>query len=290
MKIEADELICAAYTIGGLRGQLSLEQRVAAAAEAGFRKVGMTDGQYDAERAAGRSDGEIRAILDKHGVHCVEVEFLYGWAGNGDGPGIPGVGKVDWRERLEVLLQLADVVGARHLNCGELGFYGPLLPADELAQRWGEICDRAAEHGLVCMLEFMASGELPDAASAWEVVRRAARDNGGVLVDAWHYFRGAADAERLRTVPGEAIKLVQINDGGPQEGDLPADTTSRRRVPGDGDFDLQGLLGILDQIGVEAPISVEIMSDELSQLAAVEQARRAREGALAVLRSTSSLG
>jgi sugar phosphate isomerase/epimerase len=285
MKFHPNELIPSAYTIGGFHGRLTLEERAAAAAEAGFKKIGMTDGQYEAELAAGRSDREIRATLDRHGIHCAEIEFLYGWAGTGDGPGFPGMGKVDWRERLELLLRLADVVGAHHLNCGEVGFYGPLRPIPEVAEQFAGICDRAAEHNLVCVLEFFAWGELRDAATAWAIVQRANRGNAGILVDAWHFFRGVPNLQQLRAIPGEAIKLVQLCDGGPPEGELPADTTSRRRLPGDGSFDLVGLLGAIKDIGANPPFAIEIMSDELKKLPAVEQAKKARESTIRVLRS-----
>ncbi len=39
------------------------------------------------------------------------------------------------------------------------------------------------------------------------------------------------------------------------------DTSYRRRLPGEGEFDLVGFLQLLDDRGVTAPISVEVMSD-----------------------------
>ena len=42
------------------------------------------------------------------------------------------------------------------------------------------------------------------------------------------------------------------------------DTSYRRRLPGEGEFDLVGFLQLLDDRGVTAPISVEILSNELA--------------------------
>jgi sugar phosphate isomerase/epimerase len=158
-----------------------------------------------------------------------------------------------------------------------------MLPLDAVAERFAGICDRAAEHGLLLAIEFLPWTQIPDAATAWEIARQAGRPNGGVLIDAWHYFRGAADPDQLRAIPPDHVVVIQLDDAGPAEGDAWEDTIRRRLLPGEGEFDLAGLLRLLDDIGVTAPISVEIMSDQLSGLPAVEVARRAHDAATTVL-------
>ncbi len=271
-RVSPDDLILAHYTLGGLEGTLTLEQRAAAAAEGGFSYLGWLGDAYRAERAAGRSDADIRAILAHHGVAVAEVEFLFGWATAGH----PGF---DWRQQEATLLHLADLVGAHHLNCGDIGLTGPMLSQDDVAARFAGICDRAGEHGLQVALEFLPWSEIPDAAAAWEIVRGAGRRNGGVLVDSWHHFRGSSDAGQLKAIPPEHIGVIQLADAGPPQGDPMDDTSHRRRPPGEGDLDLQGLLRLLDDLGVRAPISVEVFSDDLDAGPAAEAARRVFEAA-----------
>jgi sugar phosphate isomerase/epimerase len=271
-----DALICAHYTLGGLDGTLSLEQRASAAAAGGFRYIGWLGDAFAAQRAAGLSDTDIRAILDHYGVTVAEIEFLWGWATAGD----PGV---DWRESEAGLLELADLVGAHHLNCGDIGISGPMLPLDDVVERFAGICDRAGEHGLVVALEFLPWSEIPDAGAAWEIARRAGRANGGVLVDTWHYSFGSSDEAQLRSIPPERIVLAQLSDAGPRQGDLMEDTSHRRRPPGEGQLDLVGFLRLLDDLGVRAPISVEVFSDELDAASPAEAAKRAFEGAAATV-------
>jgi sugar phosphate isomerase/epimerase len=271
-----DDLICAHYTLGGLDGTLSLEQRAAAVATGGFTYLGWLGDAYSAERAAGLSDADIRAILAHHGVSVAEVEFLWGWATAGD----PGT---DWRQQEATLLELADLVGAHHLNCGDIGLSGPILAIDDVIERFAGICDRAAEHGLVVALEFLPWSEIPDAAAAWEIAGRAGRPNGGVLVDTWHYFFGPSDPAQLRAIPPERIVVAQLSDAGPRQGELMDDTSHRRRPPGEGDLDLIGFLRLLDELGVRAPISVEVFSDELDAGPPAEAARRAFAGATATV-------
>jgi sugar phosphate isomerase/epimerase len=274
--VTRDDIICANYTLGGLEGALSLEQRAAAVASGGFTFLGWMGESYAAERVAGRSDADIRAILAHHGVAVAEVEFLWGWAAAGD----PGV---DWHQLEADLFALADVVGARHVNCGDIGLPGSMLPLDAVVERFAGVCDRAAEHGLLVALEFLPWSGIPDAGAAWEIARLAGRVNGGVLIDAWHYFRGAADPAQLEAIPPEHVTLVQLTDAGPAVGDLMEDTSTRRRLPGEGELDLVGFLRLFDNRGVTAPISVEIFSNELDTLHPAEAAKRTYEAARATL-------
>jgi sugar phosphate isomerase/epimerase len=274
--VTRDDIICAHFTLGGLEGALRLEQRAAAAAEGGFKYLGWLGDAYAAERAAGRSDADIRAILAHHGVAVAEVEFLWGWATSAD----PGF---DWHQQEANLFALADVVGARHVNCGDVLPAGAMLPLDAVVERFAGVCDRAAERGLLVGIEFLPWSDIPDAATAWEIARLAGRVNGGVLIDAWHYFRGAADPAQLEAIPPERVTLIQLTDAGPAQGDPMEDTSSRRRPPGEGELDLVGFLRLLDDRGVTAPISVEIFSNELDALHPAEAAKRSYEAARATL-------
>jgi sugar phosphate isomerase/epimerase len=275
-----DEVICAYFTLGGLTGTADLETRAAAVAAAGFSSMGLLGDRYRAELEAGRTDADIRAILAQYGVRVTEIEFLMGWSSVDPG--------FDWREQEEQLLHLAEVVGADHLNCGDVGMTGPMLPIDDVAERFAGICSRAAERDLRVALEFLPWTEIPDVRTAWQIVERAGAPNGGILLDAWHYFRGPSTAEELSVVPPEHIVVVQLDDAGPPEGEMAEDTSYRRRLPGQGEFDLVGLLRHLDTMGVDAPISVEIMNEQFSLLAPDDAARQAYAATATVLAAARS--
>ena len=112
--------------------------------------------------------------------------------------------------------------------------------------------------------------------SGWEICRLAGRHNGGLLVDTWHYFHSGADAATLRKVPADQIVAIQFDDADKISTDMLYDTL-RRRVPGEGIFDLIGFIRLLDEIGVQAPVSVEIISPELQELPIEEAARIAHD-------------
>ena len=81
-------LTASAYTIAGALvgagvGEPSpwaFEVRVAAAANAGYRAIGLFESDYSAMIAAGADDDQLREILDRHGLVVAEIEFFFDWA------------------------------------------------------------------------------------------------------------------------------------------------------------------------------------------------------------------
>lgn len=247
--------------------------RVEAAAAAGYGGIGLRTGDRRRAHADGLTDPDLRAVLDANGIEVVELEGLHKWGMAGDA----GAGA---RRHEDRLYELADALGGRHVTAtGDLD-----LPHDQVVARFAAVCDRAAEHGLTIALEFLPWTEVADAAAAGRIVREADRPNGGVLVDTWHHFRGAADATLLTALPAKRIVAVQFDDADEQVvGTLLEDTLHRRRLPGRGDFDLVGFLRLLADHGVRAPLCVEVIEDELSELDVTVAATRTADATRAVL-------
>src|SRR5206468_7881525 len=108
------------------------------------------------------------------------------------------------------MFAIAGALGARSLNAVDV--FGGEWGVDDAAAAFAALCDRAREHGLVVHLEFLPWSRVPNLTTAWEIVRRADRANGGVAIDAWHWFRTdpASDLATLRTIPGEKVLGVQL--------------------------------------------------------------------------------
>ena len=87
---------------------------------------------------------------------------------------------------------------------------------------------------------------------------------------------------KSRAAPAERIVAVQLDDADPPQG-APYEDTLRRRLPGEGTFDLVGLVQLLDGMGVEAPVSVEIIAPDHHARPVDQAARRAYEATRAVL-------
>jgi len=276
-----DDLIASYFTLTGAPvmapARWSFEERVAAAARAGFAGIGMFTDDYKACRDRGLSDADMQRVLADHGIGVPEVEFVFDWAYDGERG-------TQARVMEERAYAMADAFGARHMNIGDVNPPDELPPTDVVIERFGVLCDRAARHGLQVAIEFLPWTGIPDVAAAWEIVGGAGRANGGVLVDAWHYFRGGADEATLRAIPPEHVVAVQLDDADTEVvGDLTEDTMLRRRLPGEGSFDLVGLIGTLDAMGVSAPLSVEVMSLEQQARPVNEAARVAYDSTRAVV-------
>jgi sugar phosphate isomerase/epimerase len=177
--------------------------------------------------------------------------------------------------KVDDFLALADAVGGRSLNACDI--MGGSWSIDEAAQAFAELCDRAADHGLLVQLEFLPWSRIGDVATAEKVVRLADRPNGGVMLDAWHFFRGTPDFEALRSVPGRLLTGIQLNDAArqPEADDLMVESMELRRLPGEGEFDLAALVGVLDDIGAAGPRGLEVFSATLRERDPVETGRRA---------------
>jgi sugar phosphate isomerase/epimerase len=177
---------------------------------------------------------------------------------------------------------MAAAVGARTVTLVEL--QGIDVDVDRAAAGFAHVCDIAAEHDLLVALEFGPWGGVPTLERALDVVRATDRPNASLLVDAWHFFRSGGTLADLAAVPKALIGDVQIDDGPLHaEPDLWDETTHRRLVPGEGEFDLVGFLDTLTDVGYDGPLGVEVLSNELNRLPADEIVRRCAEGTRAVV-------
>ena len=263
---------------GTLPREVSFRTRVEAAVAGGFAAISLWGRDYQRARDDGLSDADIRHLLADNGLQVGEIDPAWWWPPGAEAAAQAIPAEFDTEDVFRFgegdLFAIADAVGARSLNAVDV--FGGDWGVDEAADAFGRLCDRAAEHGLVIHIEPLPWSKIPDVATAWELVRGAARSNGGIAVDAWHFFRAGADHQALRAVPGEHVLGVQLDDGpAAPEANLLEATLHARLLPGEGEFDLPGLIATLHDIGCQAPIGVEVFSDELHQLPPGEAARRA---------------
>jgi sugar phosphate isomerase/epimerase len=287
MTLGADDLVLCA---GTLPRETPWRERLAAASSAGFTGVSMWARDYTAARADGLSDADMRAQLGEHGLAIAEIDPAWWWTpGDVDVASLIAIDTMDvFRYGENEMFAIADALGARSINAADV--LGGSWSIDDAAEAFAGLCDRAADHGLLVHLEFLPWSRIPDIATAWEVVRGADRVNGGVAIDAWHWFRSntPSDLSTLRTIPGAKVLGIQLDDAPAEpEANLMSATLHQRLLPGAGAIDLAALLGVLHEIGAVAPVGVEVFSDELHELGPIEAAKRAADATRAVLAHAS---
>jgi len=239
--------------------------RVAAAASAGFTGIGLATRAYARLRDEGWSDAALSAVLDDAGVRLAEAEGLLGFSSAGQvQSGVLAGRRYADPAAEQLAFAMANAFGVRHLTV-TTAFDGSLEP--DAAAAFAGLCDRAAEHDLLVALEPMPCSTVPDLPTAVRLVREAGRPNGGLCVDSWHLYRGGGDEQALLELPPGLV-----------------DTLHHRQLPGDGALPLTAFLGVLHRIGVRAPTSVEVLSDDLDARPPAEAASLAASATRRVLR------
>jgi len=251
------------------------DARVRAAAAAGFAGIGLYVHAYGKMRDEGRKASEIASLVADHGLALAEVETVKGWWAS-EGPMFD-----ECRLAEELAYELADAAGVRYLQA--IGSYE--CPFDQAVEGFAALCDRAGEHGLLVGIEWLPYTNIATADDARRIVDAADRSNGGYCADIWHHVRGANDIDMLRRLPADRVFAVQMNDGPllPSVDDYKADCLAARLPPGSGTFDSVGFVQTMVDIGVTAPISLEVCSTALWDAPVDEAARLAADGMRAVL-------
>jgi sugar phosphate isomerase/epimerase len=281
MNLGPDHLVLCS---GTLPPATSFVDRLGAARAGGFDAISLWGRDYERARAEGHSDADMRAMLDDHGLCVAELDPAWWW--------LPGAGEVRippeadpvgiFRFGESEIFAIADAIGARSLNAVDV--VSGSWEIDAAAEAFAGLCSRAQEHGLLVHIEWLAWSKIPDLETATEIVRLAQSPNGGINVDTWHLTRTHTDLSELQKVPGETVLAVQLDDGPPDaEEDLVHATLHARELPGEGEFDLAGIVAVLRETGSLAPIGVEVFSDDLHALGAHEAAIRAASAARSVL-------
>lgn len=288
MTLGLQDLVLCSGTLGR---HTPFRTRLEAAAAAGYSAVSLWGRDYQSARDEGYSDADLVGLLEDHGLAVAELDPVWWWT-----PGAAEFSIAPEHDPIDVfrfgeaeLFRIAELLGARSLNAADV-LGGDWTVADA-AEAFAGLCDRAAEHGLLVHLEWLAWSRIPDLFTALEVVTSADRPNGGLNVDTWHCARTGTLAADLLAVPGERVLAVQVDDGPAEaEENLIEATLHDRLLPGEGAFDLPGYLRALRTIGADAPIGVEVFSDRLHAQGPVEAARRSAEATRSLLAAIEEQG
>lgn len=230
-------------------------ERVEAAARAGYTGFGIK--KADLAIAVDRYGyTTIRAILADNGMRHLELEVLFDWWLD--------AGPV--REKSDAvrhdLLIAAEQLGARHIKAaGDLG--GATWPLAQMHDAFQELVWQATEAGTMMVLEPIPFSNIGNLPVALAILGESAGRGAGLMLDAWHVTRGAFPLAEIAALPIGWIGCAELSDGSSELVGTPIeDTLDRRRLCGDGEFDIAGFIAAVRASGYSGPWGVEIISAE----------------------------
>jgi sugar phosphate isomerase/epimerase len=229
----------------------SVEERLEAAAEAGFR--GVTIWTDDA-CALARSAGTVRAGAAAFGLEVSCVEAALRW-----------VSPDEAAEEAMSLAALCDSAGTQSLLACALPdrSYDP----DAAVKGFEILCDGLAHGGVSVCLEPLPWSPLSSLADAWRIVDTAGRDNGGLLIDSFHWYRTGSELDLIPNIPSEKIHNVQLGDASAEPiGEISHEAMHHRLLPGEGAADIAALLHAVSSTGAKPPLIIEVFNDTLMAL------------------------
>jgi sugar phosphate isomerase/epimerase len=237
-----------------------LEERISALSEFGCVGMGMNIDELERAEAATSRD-HLQGMFAEYGVGLCEFEMLAGWEEADDYQG-------PLRKREARTLALAKAYDVPKVKAFAMAIPGiTLAPVEVLAKRFAALCDRGAEIGTNIALECLTFMPGFTHTQMADVVNLADRPNATVQIDMWHFMRDPTGMEALDKLSGKQIVGVELCDG-PAEppADLMKEAVDGRLLPGEGEWDIIGVLRKLDEKGVDVPISVEILSEKFRKL------------------------
>ncbi|MEU9960565.1 sugar phosphate isomerase/epimerase [Streptomyces sp. NPDC050982] len=258
------------------RSPLTLRERVEAASAAGFKGFGLLHADLvEAERTYGLSG--VRSLFEDNGLVHLELELLVDWWADGPRRAASDAVRLD-------LLRTAEALGAHHLKIGPDVEDRP-WELDHWAEEFATLAAQADGVGARLAIEFLPWSNLKTVHDGLRLVETAGHPAGGLIIDVWHTERAHTPPADLADVPASRIVGVELNDADSEViGTLFEDTIRRRRLCGEGSFDLPGIISALRTAGWSGPWGVEILSDTHRALPVREAAEAAFSTAAAVLK------
>jgi sugar phosphate isomerase/epimerase len=197
--------------------------------------------------------GSLLALRDDIEAHGLKMLAVHSLAIDAD------VANVELLAREAVATGV--VLGAEFLHAGVIA------PVDdnviEATRRANAIC---TDVGQEMAMEFLPMLPLASIGQTHDLLDAAGITGRNFVVDTWHFFNGpdgksSGGWDALRSITADRMAYVQFNDHGPLESDdLMTETIHKRRMPGDGIFDLKRFADTIKASGYDGIVGPELLS------------------------------
>jgi 4-hydroxyphenylpyruvate dioxygenase len=232
----------------------ALEDKLAAAAKAGFRAVEIFENDLTFFRGKPR---DARVLAADLGLAIVALQPLR------DFEAMVEPTRAKNFERAARKLDLMGELGARLLCVCSNVSPDAVDNASRAAEDLAELADLARQRGMRIGYEALAWGRwVKDWTAAWDIVRAADRDNLGIVLDSFHICVRGNPIDPIASLPAEKIALVQVADAPALVMDPLSLSRHYRCYPGQGDYPIVDYLDAVTRSGYRGPLSLEIFNDQ----------------------------
>ena len=259
-----------------LRGyKLPIAQLVGIASDAGFDAIEPWIDELEAHETAGGSLEALGAQIRDAGLSVQGAIGFAPWIG----------GEPAALERARRDMELVARVGGTLIAAPPMGAVETAdLPLETIAARYAALCQIGRETGVRPLVEVWGfSRTLSRLGEAAFVAIESGASNAGILADVYHLYKGGSPLEGLRLLQAAALPIFHVND---YPDIAPAAIGDADRVwPGDGVAPLREVFGVLQDIGFDGYLSLELFNPAYWQGDALETAKIGREKLRAALES-----
>jgi len=257
-------------TLKGQPGDGSLEERLQAAAEAGFEGVGLWMKDLDWWEKEKGDLGKLRKRIEKLNMIVAEICAVTVCDENGE---------VASRQ---AEFERAAAVGAESVICL---YNNREAPKKKAREQWTAFLEPLTEFDVRAAFEFIGGAEAYNTLDdALDVVLNGP-PVGGIVVDTFHFWRGHSNINTLTHVTPNQLVLVHLNDVKRVEREQATDKD--RTYPGEGIMPLTHILASIAATGFDGFYDVEIFGDCQAE-DPVNVARRCADSAQKALSKASS--
>lgn len=251
-----------------------LMEKIKIAGETGYDAIELwNDDLTDYKEKTGSLDDVISA-LDDNGLSVPTVIALHGWL---DSTGQAHQRAVDEAKRR---MEQAAEVNATYIIASPPRGKVDLIQG---GKHYRELLELAQEFEVKPAMEFLGFVEgVNQIKHAWEIITRADHPDSSIILDSFHIFRGGGTIEEIKQIPGDKIAIFHINDA-PSSPPRTKQTDSDRVFPGDGILPLVETIRILQSVGYNGAISVELFNPEYWEKDPREVAKIGLDKTLAIL-------
>lgn len=251
--------------LAGGRNFVPFSERIAAAADAGFMGVGLTDVDLAAYREGNNSFSSLRKHLVAAGLGFVQLELITDWFTQGDEKRKSDVNR-------DFLFEASAELGADHIKI--VGDMDRQRSPDDLIESFAAVCEQARKAGARLAIELTPITNLATPEQGLRLIEAAGVSNAGLLLDVWHMGRAGVDFASLAEIAGSSIYSIELDDADKDvRGSLLEDTMNNRRLPGEGALEPAKLIAAVHKAGYRSPYAIEVLSDDHRTLPVREQAR-----------------